>query len=344
LFIVLLLHGSSKVVIQCDMPRESRLDIPGLLQHVIVRGIERRKIFFSDIDRMMFLNRFSSLLEETGTDCYAWALIPNHFHLLLRPNNLPLSNFMRRLLTGYAVNFNLRHRRVGHVFQNRYKSIVCEEDAYLLELIRYIHLNPLRAKIVTTLDDLNTYPWSGHAIVMGNRKLVGHNVKEVLLFFGQRINAARNNYLQFVEEGIVAGSRPELVGGGLRRSKATAEASLDDESYDARILGSGKFVDELRKEPILKERIMATPITLVALLDKVARLFDLTEEDLKWRSKKTNKSEARAVFCYAAVRLLKANGSETGKVINIGRSAVSQAVLRGAKYLQKNHTVLEQLK
>ena len=136
-------------------------------------ALSGKKIFLSDDDRLMFLNRLSSLLEETRTDCYAWALIPNHLHLLLRPNNLPLSTLMRRLLTGYAVNFNHRHRRVGHVFQNRYKSIVCEEDAYLLELIRYIHLNPLRAKIVSNLDDLGTFPWSGHAILMGNRKLAG---------------------------------------------------------------------------------------------------------------------------------------------------------------------------
>ncbi|MDD2320493.1 MAG: transposase [Geobacteraceae bacterium] len=126
------------------MPRQPRLDIPGLLQHVIVRGIERTEVFLDDKDRQRFVDRFDRLLVETETDCYAWALIPNHFHLLLRCKCVELSRFMRRLLTGYAVYFNLRHNRSGHLFQNRYKSIFCEEESYLLELIRYIHLNPHR--------------------------------------------------------------------------------------------------------------------------------------------------------------------------------------------------------
>ncbi len=115
------------------MPRQPRIDSPDLLYHVIVRGIERRKIFCDDDDRRSFLGRLPSLLVETDTECFAWALIPNHFHLLLRPRHIKLSRFMRRLLTGYTVTFNRRHDRSGHLFQNRYKSIVCEEDVYLLE-------------------------------------------------------------------------------------------------------------------------------------------------------------------------------------------------------------------
>jgi REP element-mobilizing transposase RayT len=125
------------------MPRSARLDIPGLLQHVIVRGIERRDIFLDDEDRSRFLKRFTSLLAKTETRYFAWALMSNHFHLLLKPMSVPLSCLMRRLLTGYAVVFNRKYKP-GHLFQSRYKSIVCEEEAYLLELVRYIHLNPLR--------------------------------------------------------------------------------------------------------------------------------------------------------------------------------------------------------
>lgn len=120
------------------MPRSARIDIPDLLQHVIVRGIEKRDIFLDDDDRLDFVTRLSALQESTGSKCLAWALIPNHFHLLLRTADVSLSRFMRRLLTGYAVTFNLRHHRSGHLFQNRYKSIVCDEDAYLLELIRWV--------------------------------------------------------------------------------------------------------------------------------------------------------------------------------------------------------------
>jgi putative transposase len=152
------------------MPRQARLDAPGVLQHVMARGIERRKIFWDDKDRASFLERLALILEETQTQCYAWALIPNHFHILLRTGNTPLSTVMRRLMTGYAVTFNIRHRRSGHLFQNRYKSVVCEEETYLLELTRYIHLNPLRAKLVEDLKSLDKYQWSGHSAIIGRRK------------------------------------------------------------------------------------------------------------------------------------------------------------------------------
>ncbi|MFZ3045196.1 MAG: transposase [Desulfatirhabdiaceae bacterium] len=152
------------------MPRQPRLDAPGILQHVMARGIERCQIFRNDDDRKDFLARFAQILEESQTQCYAWALIPNHFHFLVRTGLTPLSIVMRRLMTGYAVSFNRRHRRVGHLFQNRYKSVVCEENTYLLELIRYIHLNPLRAKLVSDMNALDVYPWTGHSTLMGNSK------------------------------------------------------------------------------------------------------------------------------------------------------------------------------
>ena len=112
------------------MPRGARLDAPGTLHHVIVRGIERRNIVDDDKDREDFVFRLSKLSEETGTAIFAWALLPNHAHILLRSGPAGLSNFMRRLLTGYAAAYNRRHKRYGHLFQNRYKSIICEEDPY----------------------------------------------------------------------------------------------------------------------------------------------------------------------------------------------------------------------
>ena len=160
------------------MPRLARLDIPGLLQHVIVRGIERRDIFNDDHDRQLFVARFAALLSETGVLCYAWALLSNHFHLLLMPTTTPLSLFMRRLLTGYAIYFNRRNKRSGHLFQNRYKSVVCEEEPYLLELIRYIHLNPLRAGMVASLEELDIYPWTGHAALLGHRQFDSQNIEK----------------------------------------------------------------------------------------------------------------------------------------------------------------------
>jgi putative transposase len=136
----------------------------------MARGIERRKLFLDDKDRQSLLDRLAIILEEIQTQCYAWPLIPNHFHLLLRTGPTPLSKVMRKLMTGYAVTFNKRHKRAGHLFQNRYKSVVCEEDAYLLELIRYIHLNPLRAKLVQDINELDKYPWTGHSAILGHCK------------------------------------------------------------------------------------------------------------------------------------------------------------------------------
>ena len=129
------------------------------MHHIIVRGIDRQKIFTNDEGRDNFLSRLCAILTETKTDCYAWALIPNHFHLLFRTGNVSISKVMRCLLTGYAIWYNRRHGRYGHLFQNRYKSILCQEEAYLLELVRYIHLNSLRAKVVFDLKELDSYPY-----------------------------------------------------------------------------------------------------------------------------------------------------------------------------------------
>ena len=144
------------------MPRSARLDAPGVLHHVMGRGIERKKIFLNKKDQKDFIDRLAELAVNGSMEIYAWALLPNHFHLLCKTKNRPLSSSMRTLLTGYVVNFNRRHKRNGHLFQNRYKSIVCQEDAYLMELVRYIHLNLIRSGLVRDIRGLNRSLFSGH--------------------------------------------------------------------------------------------------------------------------------------------------------------------------------------
>ena len=200
------------------MPRQPRLDIPYVLHHVIVRGIERRDIFVDDADKERFVTRLSSLLTKGSTKCFAWSLMSNHFHLLLMPTAVSLSETMRRLLTGYAVYFNRKYKRSGHLFQNRYKSILCEEEPYFLELVRYIHLNPLRAGLVTDLDGLDRYPWSGHSVLLGNRTTEGQETDVVLARFGKSRTRSMQGYRQFIVDGIAAGRRDDLIGGGLKRS------------------------------------------------------------------------------------------------------------------------------
>lgn len=148
------------------MPRRARLDAPGTLHHVIVRGIEKRRIVDDDQDREKFIERLGDLSQRTQTAIYAWSLMTNHAHLLLRSGPQGLAPLMRKLLTGYAGGYNRRHHRHGHLFQNRYKSIVVQEDAYFKELVRYIHLNPLRAGLVRSMAELDRYPWSGHSSLM----------------------------------------------------------------------------------------------------------------------------------------------------------------------------------
>lgn len=311
------------------MPRQPRIDIPGLLQHVIVRGIERTEIFRDDEDRNNFVARFNRLLVDTGTDCYAWALIPNHCHFLLRCHGTELPRFMRRLLTGHAGYFNRRHLRSGHLFQNRYKSIICEEEPYFLELIRYIHLNPLRAGLISQLEKLDHFPWSGHSVVMGKRNMEGQSTGSVLGFFGKRLKTARENYHQFIADGLAMGNRPELAGGGLSRSQRESRASGNVESFDARILGGGDFVDELQKKtPLVTGQ--DNSLSLDGLQEQIAALYDLTKEQFTRRGRENLVSDARALFCYLAVTELRLTGVEVGQFLDIGSSSVSRSERRGA--------------
>lgn len=315
------------------MPRAARLDIAGVLQHVIVRGIERRDIFLDDQDRSLFLTRLSSLLRGTSTHCFAWSLLSNHFHLLLRPTAAPLSHLMRGLLTGYAVGFNRKYRRAGHLFQNRYKSIVCEEEPYLLELVRYIHLNPLRAGLVANLESLDHYPWSGHAVLMGTRSLEGQETRAILERFGKGLPRAREHYRQFVADGVASGRRDELVGGGRKRSQAARKGDFEIESFDERILGSGSFVDQLRQDPVIRGRLRTIP-SLSKLIERICVIFDLEPATLKRPSKARFPAQARGLFCYIAVRELRYKGQEVGRELNLGPAGVSIAIRRGERAIK----------
>ena len=233
------------------MPRSARLDAPGVLHHIMVRGIERRKIFFDDKDREDFLLRLERLIPATKTSCFAWAFMPNHAHFLFRTGSSPLATLMSRLLTGYAIYFNRRHRRSGQLFQNRYKSILCQEDAYLTELVRYIHLNPVRAGLVKNLEELNRYAYSGQSVLMGNRQRAWQDTDYVLKYFGRQRDYARGQYEAFMAAGLHQGRREELSGGGLIRSlggwKAIKAGDLKGTfiKSDERILGDNDFVEEI---------------------------------------------------------------------------------------------------
>jgi putative transposase len=211
------------------MPRQARLDSPGTLHHVMIRGIEKRLIVDDEADRREFVRRLGAVAEETRTPIYAWALMSNHAHLLLCSGASGLANFMRRFLTGYAVSYNLRHRRHGHVFQNRYKSIVCEGDSYFTELVRYIHLNPLRVELVKDLRELEKYPYCGHGTILGRPPRPWQDCQSVLAQFGRRASEGQGGVPAISYRGScvgaaagVSGGRTHTIGGGVVCSQITA--------------------------------------------------------------------------------------------------------------------------
>lgn len=226
------------------MPRHARLDTRGALHHLMLRGINKSDLFVDDLDRKKFLDRLGQVIEEGKCTVYAFALMSNHVHLLVRSGKLGISAVMRKLLTWYAIYFNRRHRRTGHLFENRYKSILCEEEPYFLELVRYIHLNPVRAGLVTDVAGLDSYPWSGHHIIVGKDAAPWMDRDFTLLLFGTTKRKAHAAYKSFISAGASMGHQPHLVGGGMVRSLGgwSKVASLRQrgapEKGDERILGS----------------------------------------------------------------------------------------------------------
>lgn len=324
------------------MPRGSRFDVPNILQHVIVRGIEKSPIFITDGDRLDFLCRFSRLLIETGTSCLAWALLSNHFHLLVRPMQKPLSNFMQRLLTGYAVSFNRRHDRAGHLYQNRYKSFVCEDEVYLLQLVRYIHLNPLRAGIVKTIEELDVYPWSGHGAIIGKSQFYWQDCDEVLSLFSNARDKAIAAYRAFVGDGILMGDRPEFLGGGLHRNMKAS--GIKPDQHDERVLGTGEFVIRLREREgnnltIKKGATLAFSDLVKVVLD----YYDIGENELNSNTKRSIVSNCRAIIVYYAVEHIGMKGASVGEKLGISRPAVSRLTQRGKEVIFREKGLLEKL-
>ena len=316
------------------MPRGPRLDAPGVVHHVMARGIERRRIFRDDVDRAAFVTRLDDLCVQTDTALFAWCLLPNHFHLLLRTTGAPLSALMRRLLTGHAVAFNRRHRRVGHLLQNRFKSILVEEDPYLLELVRYIHLNAVRAGLVASTDALAGYPWAGHGALLGGPRLRAHDVDAVLCRFGRAAGAAREAYQQFVDAGVALGRRPDLTGGGLRRSLHGWEASdhlrrgRERWASDERILGSSDFVLRTLRELPPPPPAAGGSDALAAALDRVAERCGVTVAEICSSSHRAPAVVARAIVCLIAVLQQGRSPTAVASLLGLSRRSVGRALDR----------------
>jgi putative transposase len=318
------------------MPRKARLDVPGTLHHVMIRGIEGINIFREEEDRKAFVDRMGDLVKETGTRILAWALMDNHTHLLIISGPAGLPTFMRRLLTGYAHYFNRKYRRSGHLFQNRYKSILCDLDPYLLELVRYIHLNPLRAGMVKDLEELEEYAWCGHGTLTGRQKSLFQEKDFVLGLFGPKERKAIKVYREFMKAGKDQGQRPELVGGGLVRSMGGWSRVLSlrrqggAESYDDRILGDGDFVQAILEEAdqklIRQTKAHKKIRSLSRMIKEKCREAGINEAELRSGSRRKPVSKLRKEICFYLNREIGISMAEIARLVGVGTTGVAMAI------------------
>ena len=305
----------------------------------MIRGIERRKIFRNEKDCEDFIGRLEVLCPSTQTSCYAWAFMPNHAHFLFRTGKDPLSTLMRRLLTGYVIGFNHRHKRSGQLFQNRYKSIICQEDVYLQELVRYIHLNPIRARIIKTLDELESYKYCGHSSLMGKIERQWQDTDYVLGYFGKRKSQARKEYQTFVKKGLAQGRRKELTTGVLIRSLGgwtEARKRLKGRDHvmsDERILGDLGFVDSVisRSNEHYERRhaLKRQGYDLKRIADRVAEVLDMDQDEVFSKGRQDRKVKARSLLCFWASRQLGMSHTALAKKLEMSLAGIGFSVERG---------------
>lgn len=316
------------------MPRVARIDLEDCCYHVMARGIERRLIFLDDQDRQDFIHRLRKLILPAETSLYAWALMPNHFHLFLQRRKVTLARIMSRLMTGYAVTFNSRHHRTGHLFANRYKAILCQKEPYFQELIRYVHLNPLRAGLVRNLAELEHYPWTGYSILMGHQEATFEAVQEVLENFGSNVGGARENLKSFMAEGLGQEWQPD-------------QRVVDQEKIHGLgpILGSKEFAINLfEKTSGKKNSAQDIPqLRFTDIADAVAREYGFQRPLLHSASRERRVSKARALVCYLSREYGGTPSAELKKTFGLSGGAISQLYLKGKEMYHEVETILGKL-
>ena len=208
------------------MARKPRIEITGGLYHIITRGNNRMRIFQSQDDYLKFLAFLESQKAKRPFYLYAYCLMPNHIHLLAEMQDDPISRVMHGLLTSYSQYHNRKYKKIGHLFQGRYKGILCQSDRYLGELVRYIHLNPVRAKMIARAED---FEYSGHRAYLGLDRSGLVDAESVLRHFGANKKRAISVYTEFVDAAL--------------NQKSQREYYLASEG---RMLGSEEFLDEVK--------------------------------------------------------------------------------------------------
>jgi REP-associated tyrosine transposase len=263
------------------MARKPRVEFAGAFYHVIVRGNQRQNIFRDDQDRRDYLERVEHYRKRYGFSLYAYVLMSNHVHLLLETQSVGLSKIMQGIQFSYTQRYNRRHHTVGHLFQGRYKAIVCDRDAYLLELVRYIHLNPARLR--KPLDPWK-YRWSSHRAYLGEKTNVGANTDAVLGQLASTAGKARAAYLRFMEEGLGAGHEEKYY-----------------QAVDQRFLGDETFVEKVSNKIDEKGIEVGGPrVGLDRIIEAVAAEFKVTKEALTGSGRREDRVAGRRMLVYLA--------------------------------------------
>lgn len=262
------------------MARKPRVYYPGALYHVTLRGNAGQAIFFDNRDRTRFYLLLQEGIERFRHRIHAFCLMSNHVHLAIQVGDIPLSRIMQNVGFRYTRWINWRQNRSGHLFQGRYKAVLVDADAYLLELTRYIHLNPVRAGIVKEPED---YAWSGHRAYLGNEVIPWLTTDWVLSQFSKRVGSARRAYGRFIGEGKKGGTRKEYrLGSGT----------------DSRILGDDEFIDRVLEK---EEKRTRGRVGLDRILREVCKTFSLGEKDLLVSGRGRRVSRARGMAAWLVV-------------------------------------------
>jgi len=256
------------------MARRARIEYEGACYHVVTRGNRKEPIFLDNEDKKRFLSKLRQYKRRYGFLLYAYALMDNHIHLVIETTRVPLSRIMQGVLQSHTQWHNRKYKTVGHVFQGRYKAILCDRNAYLLQLIRYIHLNPLRAGIGRPLQ----YRWTSHRAYLGLERGDLVDSELVLAQFSGDRRRAIELYSRFIREGMGEGRREEFYGVG-------GEPVLGDEQFYEEVLKKTR-----RASGVLKNR------TLEQVSVKVEELTGVGVHELRGRARGEALMRARSLF------------------------------------------------
>ena len=289
------------------MARKPRIHYTGAVYHVIVRGNARQQIFSETADYLRFLRFMGEGVGKYNHRIHAFCLMPNHIHMAVQVGHVSLSRIMQNLCFRYTQWVNRRQDRVGHLFQGRYKAVLVNVDSYLLELVRYIHLNPVRAGMVKSPED---YLWSGHLPYLGDKKLPWLTTDWILSRLSSSPSRARNEYREFVRPGTEDGHREEFHRGT---------------QGERRILGGEQFIEEVFRKA--KQEPKKT-LTMGELIEKVCQNYGLKEAELSAAGKSHRLSLVRGVIAWLVLESGKLSLTELSERLKRDISTLSIAAKR----------------